>query len=176
MKKATLAAGAGVLVIAGAVWLLVATLRTPGKDPLPAPGPSLRDSKPALRLAGPGHAEKSLDEANEVSANARGEVLARHDDPVRLVKSYHQAVDRGDMEAVTECYMPERRAAVGGMLGVVPRKIDWQKLGYEIAEQSGDLAFVRVTGSDVNVDGRRLKIDERVKVRKVRGHWYLDDL
>ena len=166
----------GVLAVAAVIATAAMEFSRAKPGELPANGPSLKDSNPALSLAGPGHLEKRLDDASDVSANPRGEMLARHDDPVGLVQSYHQAVDAGNMDAVTECYMPERRQAVAGMLGVVPRKMEWQKLSYELADRQGDLAFVRVKGKDVKVDGRPLTIDEKVKVRRVRGHWYLDDL
>lgn len=158
----------------GALGWWLAT-RDRGLPDLPPPGPGIQDKAPALAIGNP-RAGREFDEPADVAANPSGRPKVRHDDPVHLLQDYHQAVDRKDGEAITECYVPERRRGVAGMLGVVPRSIEWQRLSYELAELDADRAFVRVRGKAVHIDGKAHDVDERVKLCKVRGHWYLDDL
>jgi len=173
VRSAALVGTLAVAIAGSAAW--IAFRPTMGGD-LPAPGPSLRDPTPELALSGLRHSERSVDLPGDVAANARGEVKVDHSDPLHLVRDYHHAVDRNDPEAIAECYAPERRNAVAGMLGMVPRAIEWQKLRYEFADSGPDRASVRVRGTGVRVEGKVRDLDERVKVRKIRGHWYLDDL
>lgn len=107
------------------------------------------------------------------------QVAARinHESPETLVRAYFQAFTAGDVEGMLECYMPESRAAVQGMLGYVkPTMADASELRYEVASEAGDQATVKVTGPYVTPAGEQKTVETTVKLRKLDTGWYLDDL
>jgi len=121
----------------------------------------------------------SLEASADVQRQIQGEAAARvnHESPVALARSYFQVFVQGDVEGMLECYLPESRMAVQGMLGYVkPTMADASELRYEVASEAGDQATVKVAGPYVTPAGEQKTLETTVKLRKLDTGWYLDDL
>lgn len=121
----------------------------------------------------------SLAASADVRPNEPGQAAAHvnHESPVTLARSYFQAYTGGDAEGMLECYMPESRAAVQGMLGYVkPTMADASELRYEVMSDTGDQAAVKVTGPYVTPAGEQKTVETTIKLKKLDTGWYLDDL